>query len=106
MPQIRFALSRGFAVSGWMFDGVTRGGRAPEVALDPWLLSAALPGLSVRGLCLDGQQRTIGVFDSTHFRVDGNWGWTLPRVASVATLGWVINRRWRIYSDPSETAHR
>jgi hypothetical protein len=49
VPQIRFALSRGFAVSGWIFDGVTRGGRAPGVALDPWLISYAHSGHSVSG---------------------------------------------------------
>jgi hypothetical protein len=49
MPQIRFALSRGFTVSGRIFDGLTRGGRAPRVALDPWLISCAHSGHSVGG---------------------------------------------------------
>jgi hypothetical protein len=46
-PQIRFALSRGFTVSGWIPCDFTRGG-ARRLAC-PGLLSSALPGLSVCG---------------------------------------------------------
>jgi hypothetical protein len=47
MPQIKFALSRGFASSGLYFVGFTQGG-ARGLAC-PGLLSAALTGLSVSG---------------------------------------------------------
>ena len=50
--QIRFALTRGVAVSGMCFGHLTRGGRARRYALDPVLLSSALPGLSFCG-CAD-----------------------------------------------------
>jgi hypothetical protein len=64
-PQMRFALSCGVAGSGRIFDGVTRGGRAPGVALDPWLISCDLSGHSVGGLAdIENSQTpySIGVF--------------------------------------------
>jgi hypothetical protein len=36
-------------VSGRIFGVVTRGGRAPGVALDPWLIACAPSGHSVGG---------------------------------------------------------
>ena len=45
-PEIRFALSRGFANGGRVLGRFTRGGRAPRVALDPGLISSAHSGLS------------------------------------------------------------
>ena len=45
MPEIRFALSRGFAVSGLFLGRFTQGGRALGIALDPGLISGTTSGV-------------------------------------------------------------
>lgn len=40
MPQIRFALSRGFAIGGQFFLAINPGRRAPRVALYPYMFSS------------------------------------------------------------------
>jgi hypothetical protein len=48
-PQIKLALSRGFAVSGRIFDGVTRDGPPKAFGVDPWLISCTLSGHPIGG---------------------------------------------------------